>query len=111
MLNRSSKEQTGMSVRLEDSRTPPWSAASGFRRGLHRTHKSTDEFVINLRADGVWIKASRDKKLARLLDLVNPSGLDLNRFESSARQLFAIFVFFQRACNAPNPKLHTFANV
>src|SRR5215472_7915759 len=111
MVNRSSKEQTGMSVRLEDSCTAPWSAAGGLRLGLRRADKGADEFALDLRADDFGIKPGRFEEFASFPRSVNAGSFDLDRLEARAGKLFAIFVFFQRACNAPNPKLHTFANV
>src|SRR6266481_5906880 len=86
-------------------------AASRLTRRLDRANKRADILLIDLRTDRIRIKPRRGKKVPRLLSLINPRRLHLNRLESRPPQLLLILLFLQRARNTPNPQFHAPPNL
>src|SRR5579864_6644756 len=88
-------------------RTTAWAVRAS---RLDRADESAQKFPVHLRSERVYIDSLPCEKFSCIFGAIDARGLDLNLLKSCGRQLAAIFLFFQRACNATDPRQHTLAN-
>src|ERR1043166_2985215 len=88
-----------------------WSTARRSLLWFHGTHKRADKLAVNLRPYFFGIEAGGGKEVARFFALIDSSRLDVDSFETGAKKLVAILILFERASDAADPQLHTFADL
>src|SRR5256712_6075364 len=81
---------------------PPRDASAG---RLLRPDERAHELTIHLGRDGICIEAGAGEELARVLDPVDPSRLEVDRPEAGLRELLAILLLLERHRAAADPQL------
>src|SRR5439155_406093 len=61
--------------------------------------------AVHLGRDRVGVEAGAGEQLARVLDTVDPGGLDVDRLEAGLRELLPVLVLAERAGDAADPQL------
>src|SRR6185295_13579541 len=84
---------------VNGSRAPSAHRLAGADEGAH-------ELAIHLRRDGLGVDPGAGEKLARVLDSIDPGGLDLDALEAGAGELAPVLPFLERAGHAADPELH-----
>src|SRR5580658_5270506 len=66
------------------------------RSRFHGADESAHEFVLDQGRDGIHVDTFATQELARVLDAIDASGLDVDAVESGLSQLGRIFANLQR---------------
>src|SRR3954447_13673225 len=84
--------------------------AARFRRRLRGAHVGAGELPVDLRRKTFDVDARVGQERSRVLGLVDPPGLDLDRVESRSLQLACVLALLERARDAPDPQFHAAAH-
>src|SRR5580704_5875916 len=71
---------------------------------LHGAHEGAPDFAVDLGRDCVHVDVLAGKKFARVFDVIDAGGLDLDVFESGLLKFAAVVILFECACNAADPE-------
>src|SRR5262245_56943821 len=76
--------------------------------GLGRANKGTDELAPHLSCQVIDIEAAIRQKGARIIDIVNPRGLDFDVVKTGFDELLQIILLGQGPSDTTRPELHAF---
>src|SRR5262249_10357813 len=78
------------------------------RSGLGRANKGTDELAPHLSCQVIDIEAAISQKGSRVIDFVNPRGLDFDVVKAGFGELLQIIILAQGPSDTTRAELHAF---
>src|SRR6516165_3471344 len=76
------------------------------RTGLGRSNKGTDELALDLSCQIIDIEAAIRQKGSRIVDIVNPRGLDIDVVKTGFGELVQIILLAQGPSDTTRPEFH-----